>query len=367
MKIAFYAPLKSPHHPVPSGDKLMARLLVAALERGGHEVTLISELRSYSRLGKVEAYAEIEEQARVEVARISGLWTAGPRTDIWFSYHPYYKAPDLLGPVLAERFEMPYVTAESSYSGRRNIGHWTRMQDRVLAGIKFASVNICFTIRDRDGIAAAAPGALTAMLRPFIEPDPFLVLPRKGDVASHRLITVAMMRDGDKMDSYRLLADALARLSPKLPWTLSVIGDGATTAEVHSIFARFGAGRITWHGEASTAEVAALLSRSALYVWPGYGEAYGLAFLEAQAAGLPIVAMNVAGVPEVVEHEVTGLLTPAGDPDAFARSIERLLTDNAERARMGTAARQRILAEHTLERAAKALDEILIQWAHPKK
>ena len=46
MRIAFYAPLKAPTHPVPSGDRRMARLLMAALEAGGHHVTLASTLRS---------------------------------------------------------------------------------------------------------------------------------------------------------------------------------------------------------------------------------------------------------------------------------------------------------------------------------
>jgi len=47
MKIAFYAPLKSPDHPVPSGDRLMARMLIAALRIGGHEVAIASDLRSF--------------------------------------------------------------------------------------------------------------------------------------------------------------------------------------------------------------------------------------------------------------------------------------------------------------------------------
>jgi len=366
MKIAFYAPLKAPTHPVPSGDRLMARLLVAALEKAGHEVNLISDLRSYARQSDADAYTNIAQQARSEIARVSDLWDSSPRPDIWFSYHPYYKAPDLLGPVLAARFQIPYVTAETSYSERRNVGYWARTQDQVHAGIKFAAVNICFTKRDRDGIAAAAPAAHTSILRPFIDPAPFLQSQSAGAADSNHLITVAMMRPGDKMDSYRLLANALAMLSPQLPWSLSVIGDGEMKAEVTSLFAEFGADRVKWYGEVTTAEVAVLMSQSALYVWPGYGEAYGLTYLEAQAAGLPVVAMNVAGVPEAVDHEVTGLLTPADDAAEFARAIERLLTDRVELKRMGRMARQLILNERTLDHAAKSLDEILTQSTRPK-
>ena len=62
----------------------------------------------------------------------------------------------------------------------------------------------------------------------------------------------------------------------------------------------------------------------ALYVWPGCGEAYGLAYLEAQAAGLPVVAQDIAGVPDVVRDGETGVLTPAGDAAAFADAIATL-------------------------------------------
>ena len=351
--------MKMPDHPVPSGDRLMARMLVAALKQRGHKVDLISELRSFSAEPGAAAYAAIEDHARREIERISELWGSGARPDLWFTYHPYYKAPDLLGPVLVRKYGLPYVTAETSYSERRNIGYWAQMQARVLDGIRIAAVNICLTNRDHDGLLSIAPQAKVAILRPFIEPGPFLGdLPGSG-ADGFRMITVAMMRPGDKLNSYRLLADALARISPDLPWTLSVVGDGVMKAEVAALFSRFGGERITWHGAADTAEIAKLMAQSVLYVWPGFGEAYGLAFLEAQAAGLPVIAQSVAGVPEAVQHGRTGLLTPAEDADAFARGIERLLTNRDERSAMGAAGRQFVLDERTMDRAALRLDGIV--------
>ena len=62
-----------------------------------------------------------------------------------------------------------------------------------------------------------------------------------------------------------------------------------------------------------------------LYLWPAINEAYGMAFLEAQAAGLPVVAGRTGGVPAVVADGVTGLLTPIGDAAAFAGAVARLL------------------------------------------
>ncbi|NKF15434.1 glycosyltransferase, partial [Rhizobium phaseoli] len=75
------------------------------------------------------------------------------------------------------------------------------------------------------------------------------------------------------------------------------------------------------------AEIAGLLGCGGILFWPGCGVDYGLAYLEAQAAGLPVVAKQTAGVPAVVEPEETGLLTPGGDLAAYAGAVAALLDD----------------------------------------
>jgi glycosyltransferase involved in cell wall biosynthesis len=356
MKIAFYSPLKSSNHAVPSGDRLMARLLIAALGRAGHQVDVVSELRSFIREPSAEAFAGCEAQATRETDRIASLWQGEGVPDLWFCYHPYYKAPDLLGPDLARSFGLPYVTAEASHSPRRNIGPWRQSQDYVLQAIEQAAVNICLTTRDRDGLLDALPTASVATLAPFLDSTAFLAIEPQPE--PHRLITVAMMRAGDKMDSYRMLACSLKQL-PDIPWTLSIVGDGPCRMETEAVFASFPAGKVIWCGEKSPAEIAALLSQSAIYVWPGCGEAYGLAYLEAQAAGLPVVAQEIAGVPEVVLKGRTGILTPPGDVTAFAEAIGHLLTNVTTRNSMSAAARQFAREERSLDVASRRLDAIL--------
>lgn len=356
MQIAFYSPLKSPHHPVPSGDRLMARLLIAALERCGHNVTVVSELRSFLGEATPEAAATLLAAADVERERLSALWQKTGAPDAWFCYHPYYKAPDLLGPSLASEYGLAYVTAEASYSERRNVGLRADMQARVADAIRLAAVNICMTGRDMKGLAAAVPDARLARLLPFI--DPSAQLARTPAPMQGALVTVAMMRSGDKMDSYVMLAQALAGLTD-IPWQLSVIGDGPRAAEVKALFSGFGEDRIVWLGEKMLDDIADILSRSSVYVWPGCGEAYGLAYLEAQAAGLPVVAQAIAGVPEVVIDGETGHLTPAGDIDAYADAIRRLLTDEPKRARLARAARRFVAEDRSFDVAAAHLGAIL--------
>ena len=167
-----------------------------------------------------------------------------------------------------------------------------------------------------------------------------------------------MMRPGDKLESYRLLARALERIA-HLPWTISVAGDGPCRQEVVAEFARLDPARLEWLGERQAAEMPSIYGNGALYAWPGYGEAYGLAYLEAQAAGLPVVAQDMDGVPGVVRNGETAILTPAGDMAAFADAIATLLGDEPLRRSMSQAARRFVFEERSFEVASARLASIL--------
>lgn len=360
LKISFYAPLKPPNHPVPSGDRQMARQLMRALRLSGHDVRLASELRVFLTDSSPAAFEAARLQAKAEIDRLEGEWQLSGSPHLWFCYHPYYKAPDLLGPELCRAARIAYVTAEASWSERRGQGAWAAAQGLVVDAIGLARVNICFTARDRAGLQKALPSARVAMLAPFIDTSPFETMAPIDTPA--RLVTIAMMRAGDKFESYRMLSAALAGIQD-LPWTLTVVGDGKLRSEVQGLFANFPERRIDWLGEADAAGVAKVLCRGGIYVWPGCGEAYGLSYLEAQAAGLPVVAQNTAGVPEVVCHGETGLLTPAGDVQAFAEAIKWLLCNGRERVAMAAAARRFVLGNRSLGAAALGLDDLLLKAA----
>ncbi len=361
MRIAFYAPLKSPNHPVPSGDRLMGRLLIRALQMGGHTVNVASEFRSFA--STPEAAAKVEGEAAAELQRLQAAWAGGKKPDLWFCYHPYYKSLDPFGPVLCAEFDVALVTAEASYSPKRDQTDWSPYQARIGAMVRDAAVNIGFTRRDREGLERAIPEARIAALAPFIDTAAFEGLQPTPEPT--RLITVAMMRAGDKMQSYAMLAEALATIRDK-PWTLSIIGDGPMRGEVERLFSTFEPGRIDWLGERGADDIVQELGRSGIYAWPGCGEAYGLAYLEAQAAGLPVVAQDTAGVPEVVQSGLTGLLTTEGDIAAYASAISELLDDASKRTEMANAARRFVLAERSLAIAAKSIDEILCRYTGRK-
>lgn len=356
MRIAFYAPLKPPDHPVPSGDRRMAQLFLAALRLAGHQPTLASRLRSFEGRGDGSRQARLAALGGRLAERSLRRWRAAPGAapELWFTYHLYHKAPDWLGPRIATALGIPYVVAEASFAPKQASGRWAAGHRAAQQAIRRAAAVIGLNPADRDCVLPLfADPARWVGLKPFLDAAAYTPGPRGAPSGPPRLIAAAMMRPGDKLASYRILGAALARLID-LDWTLEVVGDGAARAEVMAALTPLG-GRVVWTGALGSEALARRLGAADLCVWPAVNEAFGMALLEAQASGLPVVAGASGGVGAVVTHGVTGLLVPPGDADAFAAAVRRLLADCALRRRFGEAARRRVLAEHDLPAAARRL------------
>jgi glycosyltransferase involved in cell wall biosynthesis len=363
MRIAFYAPLKPPDHPVASGDRQIARTLVHALVAGGHDVSLASRLRSFDGGGDRARQARLAAIAARIAQRLIARMRARP-PDLWFTYHLHHKAPDLLGPIASRALAIPYVVAEASTAPGQRDGPWAEGHASALAAIRAADLVLCLNPRDEAEVRKArAIDAALESLAPFIDVSAFAGdAPRaRADQASPggrvRLVTIGMMREGAKLASYRSLAAALVRLAD-LPWELSIVGDGVARAEVVAAFAGL-AQRVRFLGARPGADVASVLRESDLFVWPAIDEAIGIAFLEAQACGLPVVGADTPGVASVVAHARTGLLVPHGDIAAFAAATRTLLLDAPLRERMGVDAFAYVRERHDLPRAAARLDAML--------
>jgi len=171
------------------------------------------------------------------------------------------------------------------------------------------------------------------------------------------LLAVAMMRPGDKLASYRVLSDSLSRLTT-VPWQLLVVGDGPARPQVEAAFTPI-AGRVAYAGALPSGSLPPVYTAADLYVWPAINEAYGMTLLEAQAAGLPVVAGNVGGVASIVAEGMTGLLVPAGDAPAFAAATSALLADPGRRQSMALAAGMKVIMHHGIATAAETLDSTL--------
>lgn len=363
MRIAFYAPMKPPTAPRPSGDRRMARALMSALDFAGHQVDLASVFRSRDGGGNESRQARLRDIGQRLAARLLRRYAAGAaeRPDLWFTYHVYYKAPDWIGPIVSRALCIPYIIAEASHAPKRQGGRWAVGHDGATAAIRTADRILGINASNFPCVLPLLrePSRLIP-LRPFLDTGPFEITP---NISAHKtaiptIITTAMMRRGDKFESYRVLAAALARLEA-LPWMLAIIGDGAARADVETLMAPLGEDRVRYLGQRDTEELPELLNTADLFVWPAINEAYGMALLEAQAAGLPVVAGETGGVSEIVRDGITGVLTPEGGVAELASAIAGLLADPARRRSMGVAARTTVAGEHSLAAAAETLDDVV--------
>jgi len=364
VRVAFYAPLKPPDHPHPSGDRRMARLLLQALRLGGHDVTLASSFRAYDRAGDAETQAGIAAKGAKIAATLIRRWQNQPRAarpQAWVTYHLYHKAPDYLGPVVAAALRIPYVVIEPSVAPKRKDGPWATGYAAALAAIGKADAALCLNTVDPAFVRPALKrGARLERLRPFLDTAPYArAAARRAANANHvpLLLAVGMFRPGDKLDSYLLLAEALRRIADR-PWHLHIVGDGDQRRAVKRAFAPL-KGRVRFLGERSALAMPKIYAAADLYVWPAVREAYGMAMLEAQASGLPVVAGRGVGVADVVVHGRTGMLVASDDPGTLALEVAALLDDPERRDRMGKAAMKNVQKHHDLAAASRLLDRTL--------
>ncbi|KQT64245.1 MULTISPECIES: glycosyltransferase family 4 protein [unclassified Aureimonas] len=369
MRIAFYAPMKPPGDPVPSGDRLMARLLMDALRRGGAEVDLASRFRTYDR-GDPDRQRRLEAlggrlAARI-VRRIEAL-PAAMRPDLWFTYHLYHKAPDHLGPAVSAALGLPYVVAEASFApkqagGRSAAGHAAAARaiacsDRIYSLNPVDAACLRPLVKRPDVLADLAPFIDTSLLRT----DPAGRIAARARLRAHYalpenvpvILTVAMMRADQKLASYAALAEALGQLMPaRFVWLIA--GTGPAEAEVRRLAEPL-EDRAVFAGLQTGEALRDLYAGADLFAWPAVKEAFGMAFVEAAGAGLAVVAGRSGGIDAIVEDGTTGRIVPAGDARAMAEALRPLLGDPDAIRRMGEAGAARAARVNDIGTAADRL------------
>jgi glycosyltransferase involved in cell wall biosynthesis len=371
MRIAFYAPLKSPTHGTPSGDRRVAGLLMDALELAGLRVELASTFRTFDGMGDPERQLALRRQGEALGVALADDWRARPaaeRPQLWFTYHLYYKAPDWLGPVVSGELGIPYVIAEASHAAKRAQGPWAIGHEATMKAIRKAALVISPSRDDIAGLQTLIEPRRILHLPPFLDVAPYVEAQRRREelrarlAAEHHLdsdvpwlIVVAMMRVGDKLASYRALAAALGTIRDA-PWQLLVAGDGPARPQVEEALARSDVtSRTRYLGALPQRKLAEVYVACDLCPWPAVNEAYGMALLEAQAAGVPVVSCLARGVPDVVVDGRTGVLVRYGDDAALGETVRRLLEDATERHALGTQAARFVSGERSIAAAAQAL------------
>lgn len=368
MRVAFYAPMKAPDHPRPSGDRLLARGLLQALRTAGFDPWVASDFRSWCPHPEPQLQRQLRLAGQRAAAGVLDRLRRQPeeqRPKLWFTYHLFYRAPDWLGPPVSSALGIPYVVAEGSHSPGRAGGDWADYHEAVTAALHQAGLILNLNPGDRPALEAL-PGVGQRLrdLPPFLsEPS----RPIDGDLARRRLgrrwdlegdmpwlLTAAMMRPGNKLASYRLLAAMLPRLRRE-SWQLLIAGDGPAAGQVRKLFVGWPRRRVRFLGLQDRASLAEFMAAADLFVWPAVREPVGMALLQAQAAGTCCVAGRGPGVTQFLLDGRTSLLAGEADAVELAACVRRLLARPALRRRLGVAARAHVIRHHSLRAASEVL------------
>lgn len=369
--------------PVPATEGRDGRLrvlwLTKGLGRGGAERLLVAAARrlDHHRLHVEAAYVLPHKDAFAAALREAGVAVrclGGPggrgwvrrlarllrdgRFDVVHTHSPVSAtAARLLAPrgtrlVHTEHNMWPRYRLASRLANAATIGR----NARVLA----VSDSVAASIRPPRWL----PGSTTVdTLIHGIDPDEVVSGPEARAAARAELglgddeVVVGTVGNLTPKKDHRTLLEALARLDGDLgPVRGVIVGDGPLADRLADDVARLGlAERVQLLG--SREDAPALLPAFDVFAMSSRHEGLSIALVEALATGLPCVASDVGGIPEVVVHGESGLLVPPGDPDALARALGAVLGDR-DRWRQMVAAAPAHAACYTIEPAVRRLTEI---------
>jgi glycosyltransferase involved in cell wall biosynthesis len=286
--------------------------------------------------------------------------------DLWFTYHSYYKAPDLLGPRASLKLKIPYVIFQGIYSTKRRRKLKTRLGFHLNKKTLGAADHI-FSNKQVDllNLKRLLPDDKITYISPGIRPNEFVFdANARADLRSQWkvgddpvILSAAMFRPGVKTEGLTWVIRTCGKLRRNGHdlW-LVVAGDGKQKAALQKLAQEQLPDRVRFVGKLPREQIYRFYSAGDIFVFPGISESLGMVYLEAQSCGLPVVAFENAGVPEAVQNGRTGILVPMYNSDLFADAISRLLTKTDLRRKMRKAAKSYVRERHDVNKNYQLLE-----------
>jgi colanic acid/amylovoran biosynthesis glycosyltransferase len=177
---------------------------------------------------------------------------------------------------------------------------------------------------------------------------PALFTPRRHEGRGTKLLFVGRLAG---VKGVPVLLDVVARLTKSHPdVVLLLAGDGPDRASLEALARELGIQRhVRFLGYQSQAQVRELLAETDVFVMASFAEGVPVVLMEAMAAGVPVVTTRIAGIPELVEEDVSGFLVPPGEAKPLCDRIERLLGDADLRKRFAAAGRAKVEREFDVD------------------
>jgi glycosyltransferase involved in cell wall biosynthesis len=367
MRVAFYSPFIPVSHPNPSGARTQARAVVAALERKGHEVRVISEFRTSAFWRKPRRLRQLPR----------ALWLAQRaartfRPEAWLTVVSRRDVPDVLGPLLSWWLRVPYVIYKVpkggtySYLVRKEgvLKHlWRALPGYLINHLALSAADHVVAHKSADYEKYRShPKIVTklSLLLPAVSIEDFYPDPRERQEMRRMLeipddarviLSISRLSDraGRKTPSLHFLIDCIAELVARGHLVRLVIaGEGETRAGLEEHASGLG-NSVIFVGRVGYETVRSYYNAADVFAFPGLGEHIGMVYLEAQACGVPVVAFDNAGIPDVVRHGTTGFLVEPLNKESFVQRLDQLITDEALRQAMGHAGREHVRSRHELD------------------
>lgn len=355
--------MKPIDHPNPSGDQTTAIGLVSFLQTSGHRVETVCRVRARYVYWKPWLFPKLLADFR----RIECL-ASFQKPDLFLTHHPYYKAPDILGPLVSQRLRIPYVVFQGMYSTkhRRNPRTWPGYVLNRKALQATAHV-FCNRWVDHENLKRLIPESRLSHVRPGIDPSRFefsqihrvewrnrLKIPLDMPI----VVSAAMFRPGVKAEGISWMIETSKRLLAKgLRHILLIAGDGPEGDRLKTLASSNPS--VVFLGKISRNRMSSVYCAGDVFAFPGIRESLGMVYLEAQSCGLPVVAFDNGGIAEVVRRNETGFLTKPFQADAFDGAIIQLLTDIDLRRRIGACGARSVRRDHDAYRNFKEVERVL--------
>lgn len=196
-----------------------------------------------------------------------------------------------------------------------------------------------------------------------IDIEEFITQAKNADRMEIRSVTLILcVAELHERKGQRYLIEAVKRLAAKFPDIKLVFAGEGGRRKYYEKLARPLGDRAAFFGRRR--DIASIMAAADMLVLPSVREAFGLVLLEAASVGLPTIATNVGGIPEIIEHGKTGLLVPAGNPEEIAKAIIMYLEHPAFAAELAKRAKEKVEKEFHARsmamRTAEVYDKVLL-------
>jgi len=345
------------------GAERLMPITLAALRRQGFSVRVCAlQLRDGNPLAAVlrEAGIEVDLVPLSRLRDLSGVarlyaYLRGQSVDL---VHTQLEWSNILGPAMSRALGLPSVATlhnEAELEGKA--ARRLRLMQFVLRHLSARIICVCEPLRKDEMVRFGIPAEKLVTLHNGIDlaafreatPDQRREIRRSFNLPERApvIITVAVLRPQKGVST---MLDAMPEILRRVPDAhYLIVGDGPLRADLTAAAAPFG-GRVVFAG--LRMDIPAVLQAADLFVLPSLFDPLPTVLMEAMAAGLPIVATAVDGVPEMITPEMNGVLVPPNAPAALADACARLLSAPDAARAMG--ARGRVVAERRFSASAHA-------------